>query len=429
MVLIAFTGPRRTRTLWHSVAMPGHGPGLVTRRDITAVLPRQQSERRVSTGLGALDAVLGGLYWGDNVVWELHGASPGAFYRAIAGISAAFDTRAFVAIEDDGEEYRSAGITIIDAGSGSEFAGPGELIREIRRLCQPRGRRLLLFDSLDAMVRAWGAANTRRFFARCCPLLLEMEAIAYWSTSMRETPSMVRDTVEAVTQCVLRVDERSVRVVKAEGRNDAVRGSVLHWRDEGGRLALAPAEVIGQVAASLRAIRRSRGLSQHDLAALGGVTASAISQAERAARGLSLATLVRLSSALGVTIDDLLRGVDPVTYRIGRRADDPQRGSEPTITLIEGGQSDLRVDLVRLDARTSGVRIERTATAGTGIVAVASGLVAVQVAGQTATLRSGEVLVAASYRVDGWRNLGQTEAVLFWIIVPAVHREHASTWG
>jgi len=256
-----------------------------------------------------------------------------------------------------------------------------------------------------------------------------MEAIAYWSTSMRETPSMVRDTVEAVTQCVLRVDERSVRVVKAEGRNDAVRGSVLHWRDEGGRLALAPAEVIGQVAASLRAIRRSRGLSQHDLAALGGVTASAISQAERAARGLSLATLVRLSSALGVTIDDLLRGVDPVTYRIGRRADDPQRGSEPTITLIEGGQSDLRVDLVRLDARTSGVRIERTATAGTGIVAVASGLVAVQVAGQTATLRSGEVLVAASYRVDGWRNLGQTEAVLFWIIVPAVHREHASTWG
>jgi hypothetical protein len=29
------------------------------------------------------------------------------------------------------------------------------------------------------------------------------------------------------------------------------------------------------------------------------------------------------------------------------------------------------------------------------------------------------VLVADSERVEGWRNLGQTEAVLFWIVIPA----------
>jgi transcriptional regulator with XRE-family HTH domain len=45
---------------------------------------------------------------------------------------------------------------------------------------------------------------------------------------------------------------------------------------------LAPAELVGRVAASLRAVRRARALSQHDLAGLAGVTASAISQAERA---------------------------------------------------------------------------------------------------------------------------------------------------
>jgi hypothetical protein len=32
------------------------------------------------------------------------------------------------------------------------------------------------------------------------------------------------------------------------------------------------------------------------------------------------------------------------------------------------------------------------------------------------------VLVAAAERVDGWRNMGQTEAVLFWIVVPVAGR-------
>ena len=164
----------------------------------------------------------------------------------------------------------------------------------------------------------------------------------------------MQETVQAVTQCVLRVDERSVRVVKAEGRDDAVRGSVLHWHEEAGRPVLAPPELVDRVAASLRAVRRARKLSQHDLGDLAGVTASAISQVERAERGLSLATLVRLSAALGVTIDDLLRGEDRGVYRIGRRTDDPQRGLEHTLTLLGGADSDLRIDLVHLDARETG---------------------------------------------------------------------------
>jgi hypothetical protein len=126
---------------------------------------------------------------------------------------------------------------------------------------------------------------------------------------------------------------------------------------------------------------------------------------------------VRLSSALGVTIDDLLRGEDPDLYRIGRRTEDPQRGLERTITLLGGADSDLRVDLVHLDVREAGTPLERQK--GTGVVAVASGIVHVQVAGQTPAVRFGEVLVADSERVEGWRNLGQTEAVLFWIVIPA----------
>jgi transcriptional regulator with XRE-family HTH domain len=246
-------------------------------------------------------------------------------------------------------------------------------------------------------------------------MLLELGAIAYWTMSARETPSTVQDTVQAVTQCVLRVDERSVRVVKAEGRDDVVRGAVLHWHDEAGRPVLSPPELVDRVAASLRAVRRVRKLSQHELGDLAGVTASAISQAERAERGLSLATLVRLGAALDVTVDDLVRGEDRGAYRVGRRTDDPERGLEHTLTLLGGADANLRIDLVHLDARET--RSLDGVGAGTGIVAVVSGLVQVKVAGQTPAIRHGEVLVADSGRIDGLRNLGQAEAVVFWIVL------------
>ena len=125
---------------------------------------------------------------------------------------------------------------------------------------------------------------------------------------------------------------------------------------------------------------------------------------------------MRLSDALGITIDELLRGEDPAVYRIGRRTDDPERGPERTMTLLGGTDRDLRIDLVHLNARESGGPPgERL---GTAIVAVSAGLVQVRVGGQTPAVRHGEVLVADARRVDGWRNLGQTQAVLFWILIP-----------
>jgi transcriptional regulator with XRE-family HTH domain len=355
------------------------------------------SEPRARTGLDALDDVLGGLYWGDNVVWQLDRVPVEPFYRAIASLSGVFETKT------------------VDAGPGSNLAQPAELLREIHRLCHPRGRRLLLFESVDSMVRSWDAHSAREFFTRCCPLVLELGAIGYWTMSARLTPSTVQETVQAVPQCVLRVDPRSLRVIKAEGRDDSVTGSVLHWHEEAGEPVLAPPEIVDRVAASLRAVRRTRALSQHDLGDLAGVSASAISQAERAERGLSLATLVRLSAALGLTVDDLLRGDAPGSYRIGRRTDDPQRGLDHSLTLLAGTDSDLRIDLVHLDAREAGRPAEPRS--GSGIVAVASGLVQVHVAGRTPAVRHGEVLVADSEQIEGWRNLGGAEAVLFWIVV------------
>ena len=314
---------------------------------------RRRSEDRATTGLGPLDAVLDRLYWGDNVVWQLDGAPVQPFYDAIARSAEHFEMRVLIAIGDDPPPVAAPGVGVLRAGPGTDLAHPADLLREVHRICHAGERRLLLFDSLDRMVLAWGSSGARGFFARCCPLLLDLGAIGYWSMSARDTPAAVRDTVESVTQCVLRVDERSIRVAKAEGRGEGARGAVLHWHLADGRAVLAPANITGRVAASLRALRRTRALSQQELAGLAGVTASAISQAERAERGLSLGTLARLSSALGITIDDLLHGDEPDLYRIGRRTDHPQHSHEPSLRLLGDAASGIRVNLVQLGPRES----------------------------------------------------------------------------
>jgi transcriptional regulator with XRE-family HTH domain len=369
------------------------------------------SDLHVSTGLDALDGALGGLFWGDNVVWHVDGVSPELFYRAIARLGDAFESKTSVSIAGTASYRDVPGMAVVNAGARGAFGKPADLLREVHRLSHPRAHRLILFDSMDAVVHAWGANRTRDFFTRCCPMLLELGAIAYWSMTP-STPAAVQDAVHAVTQCVLDVDDRSIRVAKAEGRDDAVLGTVLHWHQEGGRPVVSPAEIVGRMAASLRAVRRTRHLSQHDLGDLAGVSASAISQVERAERGLSLATLVRLSSALGVTIDDLLRGQEPGGYRIGRRTDDPHAAFEHTVSLLHGDE--LRIDLVHLGPRESGAPVEKTP--GVGVVAVGTGLVQVQVGGQSPAVRHGEVLVADSETITGWRNLGAAEAELFWIV-------------
>ena len=200
------------------------------------MLERGAAEPRVSTGLAPLDAVLGGLYWGDNVVWQFDATPIEPFYRAIAGQSGVFDVRSASRWVTPSTPTASPDWPCSTPPGSDGTASPGELLREIRSVCRPPGRRLMLFESLDGMMRAWGVSGTREFFTRCCPLLLEVGAIAYWSMSVRETPAELREAVIAVTQCVLRVDERSVQVVKAEGRADDAIGTVLHWHQTtGGR--------------------------------------------------------------------------------------------------------------------------------------------------------------------------------------------------
>jgi len=363
-----------------------------------------------STGVPDLDEALDGLYWGDNVVWQSDGdASP--FVDAIVGEAATYDYAAHVRLGDSAV----AGLEEIDATAGGPLDRPAPLLDAVRRACRPDRRNLLVFDPLDTMADRWGIDGARRFFVNCCPMLLEVGAIAYWSLSQGERLEPVRRAVEDVTQCIVVVRDGRLRIAKAEGRPVGVQGSVYRCRiGDDGRPALERAPAAARLGTALRAVRLQRGLSQGDLARLAGVSASAISQAERGQRGLSLETLLELTAGLGITVDELLRGEVAPGYRLGRRDDPAAAPTGTPIPLLDDPEAGLRAYLVRLaPGATATPNVDHK---GTELVAVIGGLVQVQLTSGRPVLRQGEALLADRSSIRGWRNIAQRPAALFWVI-------------
>jgi transcriptional regulator with XRE-family HTH domain len=369
-----------------------------------------------STGLPALDEALGGLFWGDNVVLEVPSpAVAESFYRAVASAPGDYDQRLYIGLS--GHAAPVGGFDLIDAHPGGELAQPAPLLRAIVDRCTRGARNLLLFEGMEAMIERWGAEVAGRFFGHCCPRLLELGAIAYWWVPSGEAKRRLRRTIEEITQCVLVVEDSRLRIAKADGRPPGVEGSVFSYDDAGGMPSLTPAPVVARIGAALRAARTQRQLSQSGLARLAGVSPSAISQAERGRRGLSLETLLELTANLGMTLDELLRGEVVAGYRLARRSRPRPRaeagGHEP-LPLLDDPAAGMRAYLVRLPARQAGA--PHVAHKGTELVAVASGLVQIVLTTGRPVVRSGEAILVEAAAIEGWRNLGPSEAMLFWIL-------------
>lgn len=370
-----------------------------------------------STGIRELDLALGGLYWGDNVVWELEeGGSIEPFFQAIAALAPTYRFAAYVTLTRAPEEVREVlpELEVIDARPGSALAQPGPLLNEIRTVCVTAERGLLLLDPLEAMAQQWGADTAQRFFTRCCPMLLELGAIAYWSLAPGEYPPGLRREVEEVTQCVLALADGRLRIAKAEGRPFGVQGSVFRYQIANGHPTLEPAPAAARLGGALRAVRLQRHLSQSALARLAGVSPSAVSQAERGQRGLSLETLLDLTARLGITLDELLRGEVAPGYRLARRHDPHRKADGKPLALLDDPQTGLRAYLLRLPPR--GVSELGFAHKGIELIAVASGLVQVVLATGRPVLRQGESLLAERSGITSCRNLSDHEAMVFWIL-------------
>jgi transcriptional regulator with XRE-family HTH domain len=377
------------------------------------------ADESAGTGIAELDRALGGLYWGDNVVWVWEGgdlSSQGLFYDAIARRRADFGRTGYIVASSDPAEVtaRWPWIEILDARTGTPAGSPRGLLDAVRQFCVRARRPLLLFDSLEALSGRWGMRTAGDFFGRCCPMLLDLGAIAYWSLPGASHYRTLHREIEQITQCVIVVGEGRVRISKAEGRPPGAQGQLFRYSVQDGTLQLQPAQAVARVGAALRAYRLRRELSQSDLARLAGVSPSAISQVERGERGLSLETLLALAGRLNITLDELLGGEVTPDYRIGRRHGLADQPAGSVIPLLDDAEAGMRAYLVSMP-RSATVEAP-FAHKGSELVGVVSGLVQVLLASGRPVLRRGETLLASRRGIDGWRNVGDGDAQCLWVL-------------
>lgn len=371
------------------------------------------------TGIAELDSALGGLYWGDNVVWMWEGADDSAqehFYGAITRRRDDFGAAGYIVVSSDPAAIatRWPWIEVIDAGPGSPIASPGGLIDAVRRFCLRARRPLLLFDSLEAMSNRWGVEIASEFFGRCCPMLLDFGAIAYWSVPGSRQFRTLHHGIEQVTQCIIVAGENRIRIAKAEGRPPGVQGQLFRYAVNEGTLQLQPAPTAARVGAALRAYRLRRELTQSSLARLAGVSPSAISQVERGERGLSLETLLDLAGRLNATIDELLGGEITPDYRIGRRRIFGDEATGSVLPLLDDAEAGMRAYLVSIPPGTS---VEAPFIhKGSELVGVVNGVVQVLLSSGRPVLRRGETLLASRRGIDAWRNVGDSSAQCLWVL-------------
>jgi quercetin dioxygenase-like cupin family protein len=99
----------------------------------------------------------------------------------------------------------------------------------------------------------------------------------------------------------------------------------------------------------------------------------------------------------------------------GLPARDPRRRTDGRpLPLVDDRQAGLRAYLLTLEPRQHAT--PHIAHKGVELVAVVSGLVQVVLDSGRPVLRRGETLLAERSAVLGWRNLGESDATLFWIL-------------
>jgi transcriptional regulator with XRE-family HTH domain len=369
--------------------------------------------RSLSSGIGDIDEVLSGLLAGDNVVWvgepDVHEAIEAAFLAEGARIDAACiyatttDTPRAVAARVGSH------VDVLDARPGRRYADPLLLEQTLLERGRAPGARIVV-DGLDSFVRRWRPSRALAMFSRVCPQMFDLGTIAYWRATSTGSRAIL-DGVRRVTQCFIDVSGGHLRVVKAEGRTRA-QGRIFKLRLDGGAVRLDHERALGRLAEGLRQLRAQRNLTQSDLARLVGVSPSAISQAEAGRRGLGLDTLLTLTEALGMGLDELLSSAPDGAYVLARRdRAAPRRGITP---LLDDPRAGLRAYLVLLGPGERGE--PPTLHKGAELVVVATGLVQIDLGDEAPVVRAGDAVLATRVPVRGWRNLVAQPARLFWVL-------------
>jgi transcriptional regulator with XRE-family HTH domain len=181
------------------------------------------------------------------------------------------------------------------------------------------------------------------------------------------------------------------------------------------------------IAERLRAYRFRQGLTVRELAARSGVSISMVSEAERGAKTPSIAVLIALAEALGISLTQLVekeasRRPVHLLARAGHRVLTDPSGvrREHLGARLTGSQLEFVRFVLPPGTETGAFRGHQTGW--TELAAVAEGTIEVRVSGERFRVETGSSIVFPADQVHGYANLGTEDATIYVVVEPLIMR-------
>lgn len=425
--------------------------------------------RSVSSGVGQLDRLLGGLYIGDNVVWHDDSGSLASVFALNFMTASREQDRSFIYVSFDrsprnlieklGVLANSPQLTILDCftcgkgGSSSVFtrfyeeesgSSPCRIIKvedpknvdrfldilyDVHRSLKEDVR--FVFESLTGMQEVWGGEEQiLNFYSHSCPRLYELNTIAYWIMEKKAHSPRLRAQISQIAQVVIDLSIKrgttSLTILKAEKRDIAsIHNPHTYWArdlvvtfDEERRATCGI-----DLGLRLKELRTRRNLSQTELARLVGVTPSTISQVESNLIYPSLPALLKMAEVLAVDVSSLFHERIENQRRIVFQ---PSDATEVRLSDLPDGSVMAKL-LTPVDFRCKAepyiieIPANRTLPAhffthkGEEVGYLLSGELQAKVENSCYTLSAGDLIYLTSDMPAQWKNPGPNTAVILWL--------------
>lgn len=423
---------------------------------------------RVSSGVGQLDQLLGGLFIGDNVVWyDEAGSLASAFSLNFIQESQAqkkplvyitFDRSPKTIIEELGPFAESQYLTILDCfthgqGDGSAVFSKfyekdgAQWPHQIIKVTEPwkpeqvsesiyslhgnlQGDVRFVFETLTGMQNLWGNEEAiLRFYSRSCPRLYELDTIAYWIMEKGAHSDRLKAHINQVAQVAIDLAVKRGRstltILKADKRNPGTLNVPAFFWKEGMEITFQKekhAKGKADLGWRIKQFRKRQSLSQKDLADQVDVTPSTISQIESNSISPSLTALLKIADTLGVEMGSFFQGQSGAGEKLvftggGTKINFPDLAKESI--------SGFRLSPADFDADAEPHIIEIPPAGqltthffvhkGDEMGYVLSGELEFTVASTVYRVQPGDVVYLTSHIPSKWENVGSTPGRMLWI--------------
>jgi transcriptional regulator with XRE-family HTH domain len=168
-------------------------------------------------------------------------------------------------------------------------------------------------------------------------------------------------------------------------------------------------------------LRKTRNLSQNDLASLSGLPRSTVTHIESGAGNPSLRSLIKVANALQVSIEELLARPRTEVHLV-RSVDLPSttksKGGARITQLLPDSIPGMSIERVEIEVGGRLVGAPHVANSKEYITVIGGGL-EISVAGQTQRLKTGDVLAYPGDQPHHYGNVGRGKVTFLSVVVIA----------